>query len=156
MSEEAPDLSVREIILQCYIITDRDQYQLGTLSHILNAKATGYQELPQWPEEAPDLSVREIILQCYIITDRDQYQLGTLSHILNAKATGYQELPQWPEEAPDPSVRNVEVPVTVEKAKEVAKKKGGRERGFYSESESSSVGMYAMTIMCTVKLFPSN
>ncbi|KAL5004173.1 hypothetical protein ScPMuIL_017629 [Solemya velum] len=37
---------------------DRDHYQLGTLSHILNNRATGYQELPEWPEVAPDPSVR--------------------------------------------------------------------------------------------------
>ncbi|OWF47522.1 AP-3 complex subunit beta-2-like isoform X3 [Mizuhopecten yessoensis] len=39
---------------------DRDQFQLGTLSHILNTRATGYQELPEWPEDAPDPSVRNI------------------------------------------------------------------------------------------------
>ncbi|XP_033749494.1 AP-3 complex subunit beta-2-like [Pecten maximus] len=39
---------------------DRDQFQLGTLSHILNTRATGYQELPEWPEVAPDTSVRNI------------------------------------------------------------------------------------------------
>ncbi|XP_074089171.1 AP-3 complex subunit beta-2 isoform X1 [Macrotis lagotis] len=39
---------------------DRDHFQLGSLSHLLNAKATGYQELPEWPEEAPDPSVRNV------------------------------------------------------------------------------------------------
>ncbi|XP_008323919.1 AP-3 complex subunit beta-1 isoform X2 [Cynoglossus semilaevis] len=39
---------------------DRDRYQLGTLSHSLNTKATGYQELPDWPSEAPDQSVRNV------------------------------------------------------------------------------------------------
>ncbi|EPY75035.1 AP-3 complex subunit beta-2 [Camelus ferus] len=39
---------------------DRDHFQLGSLSHLLNAKATGYQELPDWPEEAPDPSVRNV------------------------------------------------------------------------------------------------
>uniref|UniRef100_A0A8C9ZHK9 AP-3 complex subunit beta n=1 Tax=Sander lucioperca TaxID=283035 RepID=A0A8C9ZHK9_SANLU len=37
---------------------DRDHFQLGSLSHLLNAKAGGYQELPDWPEAAPDPSVR--------------------------------------------------------------------------------------------------
>ncbi|XP_071166294.1 AP-3 complex subunit beta-2-like isoform X3 [Mytilus edulis] len=41
---------------------DREQFQLGTLSHILNTRATGYQELPEWPEVAPDSSVRNIEL----------------------------------------------------------------------------------------------
>ncbi|XP_058854476.1 AP-3 complex subunit beta-2-like isoform X4 [Acipenser ruthenus] len=39
---------------------DRDHFQLGSLSHLLNAKATGYQELPAWPGMAPDPSVRNV------------------------------------------------------------------------------------------------
>ncbi|XP_063782401.1 AP-3 complex subunit beta-2 isoform X1 [Pseudophryne corroboree] len=39
---------------------DRDHFQLGSLSHLLNSKAVGYQELPDWPEEAPDPSVRNV------------------------------------------------------------------------------------------------
>ena len=41
---------------------DRDYFQLGTLSHVLNMRATGYQELPEWPEVAPDPSVRNVEL----------------------------------------------------------------------------------------------
>ncbi|KAK1160968.1 AP-3 complex subunit beta-2-like isoform X1 [Acipenser oxyrinchus oxyrinchus] len=39
---------------------DRDHFQLGSLSHLLNTKATGYQELPAWPDMAPDPSVRNV------------------------------------------------------------------------------------------------
>ncbi|KAM6970147.1 AP-3 complex subunit beta-2 [Aplochiton taeniatus] len=39
---------------------DRDHFQLGSLSHLLNTKAGGYQELPDWPEAAPDPSVRNV------------------------------------------------------------------------------------------------
>uniref|UniRef100_UPI0037E7745C AP-3 complex subunit beta-1 isoform X2 n=1 Tax=Semicossyphus pulcher TaxID=241346 RepID=UPI0037E7745C len=39
---------------------DRDRFQLGTLSHSLNTKATGYQELSDWPDVAPDQSVRNV------------------------------------------------------------------------------------------------
>ncbi|XP_054612402.1 AP-3 complex subunit beta-1 isoform X2 [Dunckerocampus dactyliophorus] len=39
---------------------DRDRYQLGTLSHSLNSKAAGYQELSDWPTVAPDQSVRNV------------------------------------------------------------------------------------------------
>uniref|UniRef100_A0A663M896 AP-3 complex subunit beta n=1 Tax=Athene cunicularia TaxID=194338 RepID=A0A663M896_ATHCN len=39
---------------------DRDHFQLGSLSHLLNTKAVGYQELPDWPDEAPDPSVRNV------------------------------------------------------------------------------------------------
>ncbi|KFO35424.1 AP-3 complex subunit beta-1 isoform X1 [Fukomys damarensis] len=39
---------------------DRDNFQLGTLSHTLNIKASGYLELSNWPEVAPDPSVRNV------------------------------------------------------------------------------------------------
>ncbi|XP_037981110.1 AP-3 complex subunit beta-1 isoform X3 [Motacilla alba alba] len=39
---------------------DRDHFQLGTLSHTLNNRATGYLELSDWPEVAPDPSVRNV------------------------------------------------------------------------------------------------
>jgi len=39
---------------------DLDQFQLGTLSHTISARAQGYQELPEWPEVAPDSSVRNV------------------------------------------------------------------------------------------------
>lgn len=41
-------------------LPDRDRFQLGTLSHSLNTKATGYQELSDWPDVAPDQSVRNV------------------------------------------------------------------------------------------------
>ena len=44
----------------CLFFSDRDQYQLGTLSHIINARTTGYQQLPDWPEVAPDPTVRNV------------------------------------------------------------------------------------------------
>lgn len=43
-----------------FVLPDRDHFQLGSLSHLLNAKAVGYQELPDWPSEAPDPSVRNV------------------------------------------------------------------------------------------------
>ncbi|RVE66090.1 hypothetical protein OJAV_G00123130 [Oryzias javanicus] len=39
---------------------DRDRFQLGTLSHSLNVKASGYHELSDWPSVAPDPSVRNV------------------------------------------------------------------------------------------------
>lgn len=46
-------------LLVC-LLSDRDRFQLGTLSHSLNIKATGYQELSDWPTVAPDQSVRNV------------------------------------------------------------------------------------------------
>lgn len=38
----------------------REQYQLGSLSHYLNMKANGYNDIPLFPEVAPDSSVRNV------------------------------------------------------------------------------------------------
>lgn len=43
-----------------FFLIDRDHFQLGTLSHTLNIRATGYLELSEWPEVAPDPSVRNV------------------------------------------------------------------------------------------------
>ncbi|XP_017466171.1 PREDICTED: AP-3 complex subunit beta-2 [Rhagoletis zephyria] len=39
---------------------ERDHFQLGSLSHYLNMRATGYKDLPPFPTEATDTSVRNI------------------------------------------------------------------------------------------------
>lgn len=44
----------------CVSHSDRDRFQLGTLSHTLNSKATGYLELSDWQTVAPDQSVRNV------------------------------------------------------------------------------------------------
>jgi AP-3 complex subunit beta len=40
------------------ISKDRQRFMLGSLSHVVNHSAMGYQQLPDFPEEAPDPSVR--------------------------------------------------------------------------------------------------
>ncbi len=53
--------TIRDLICDfLHFFADRDHFQLGSLSHLLNAKAGGYQELPDWPESAPDPSVRNV------------------------------------------------------------------------------------------------
>ncbi|XP_071965282.1 AP-3 complex subunit beta-2-like isoform X2 [Antedon mediterranea] len=42
------------------VFKDRDQYQLGSLSHVINSKANGYIELPNFPDVAPDPTVRNV------------------------------------------------------------------------------------------------
>ncbi|XP_059480112.1 AP-3 complex subunit beta-2 isoform X2 [Neocloeon triangulifer] len=39
---------------------DREQFQLGSLSHYINTKTNGYQELPSFPLEAPDPKARDV------------------------------------------------------------------------------------------------
>lgn len=55
---------------------DRDHFQLGTLSHVLNMRATGYQELPEWPEVAPDPTVRNVELPP-VWTEKPSKHTGT-------------------------------------------------------------------------------
>ncbi|KAJ9584754.1 hypothetical protein L9F63_020904, partial [Diploptera punctata] len=38
----------------------REQFQLGSLSHYINASANGYHDLPNFPETAPESSVRDV------------------------------------------------------------------------------------------------
>ncbi|XP_078374123.1 AP-3 complex subunit beta-2-like isoform X2 [Oculina patagonica] len=42
------------------VFKDRQGFQVGSLSHMINLKASGYQELPEFPEVAPDPSVRNV------------------------------------------------------------------------------------------------
>ena len=54
-------ITIPEILLILLIFSlDHGNYQLGTLSHIINNKASGYQELPDWPEVAPNPLVRNV------------------------------------------------------------------------------------------------
>uniref|UniRef100_UPI003AADC5EE AP-3 complex subunit beta-2 isoform X2 n=1 Tax=Centroberyx gerrardi TaxID=166262 RepID=UPI003AADC5EE len=64
---------------------DRDHFQLGSLSHLLNAKAGGYQELPDWPEAAPDPSVRNVEQEEVITTGEGR--IGLLGD--------WREVPEW-------------------------------------------------------------
>ncbi|XP_030633391.1 AP-3 complex subunit beta-2 isoform X2 [Chanos chanos] len=64
---------------------DRDHFQLGSLSHLLNTKAGGYQELPDWPESAPDPSVRNVELEDVISTSEGR--IGLLGD--------WREVPEW-------------------------------------------------------------
>lgn len=50
----------RLLIYYQFSSSERDQYQLGSLSHTINNKAHGYFELPEWPEVAPPSSVRNV------------------------------------------------------------------------------------------------
>lgn len=41
-------------------VPDRQGFQVGSLSHMVNLKAGGYHELPEFPQVAPDPSVRNV------------------------------------------------------------------------------------------------
>lgn len=42
--------------------SDRERFQLGTLSHLLNQKCPNYTDLPDFPIEAPDPTIRRLAL----------------------------------------------------------------------------------------------
>ncbi|XP_029991937.1 AP-3 complex subunit beta-2 isoform X1 [Sphaeramia orbicularis] len=67
---------------------DRDHFQLGSLSHLLNAKAGGYQELPDWPEAAPDPSVRNVEVK------ESVRAVGTVFALLE-RVTTLTSVPEW-------------------------------------------------------------
>ncbi|XP_041075023.1 AP-3 complex subunit beta-2-like isoform X4 [Polyodon spathula] len=89
---------------------DRDHFQLGSLSHLLNAKATGYQELPAWPDMAPDPSVRNVELDEVI--SPSEGRIGLLGD--------WREVPEWT------------------KCSSREKRKEKVEKPFYSDSEGGS------------------
>ncbi|XP_050824823.1 AP-3 complex subunit beta-2 isoform X4 [Gopherus flavomarginatus] len=88
---------------------DRDHFQLGSLSHLLNAKAVGYQELPDWPDEAPDPSVRNVEEETAFLIESHIGLLGEL-----------REVPEWT------------------KCTSREKRKEKVEKPFYSDSEGES------------------
>lgn len=50
------------------IYSQSDQYQLGTLSHAINSRVTGYSDLPDFPIDLPDTSVRNV----EVFVEKDQ------------------------------------------------------------------------------------
>ncbi|XP_050533343.1 AP-3 complex subunit beta-1 isoform X2 [Daktulosphaira vitifoliae] len=55
---------------------DREEFQMGSLSHYINCRAIGYQDLPQFPEEPTDSSVR------YVATP-DEHEISINHHKTN-------------------------------------------------------------------------
>jgi len=41
-------------------LAGREQFQLGSLSHYINARANGYHDLPMFPDVPSDSSVRDV------------------------------------------------------------------------------------------------
>ena len=63
---------------------DRSQYQLGSLSHMIDCKASGYQELPDFPEEQPDPTVRNVEVNVEFCGKKSLYS-GTIKSIFFLK-----------------------------------------------------------------------
>ncbi|KAM7166973.1 AP-3 complex subunit beta-1 isoform 2-T2 [Macrochelys suwanniensis] len=106
---------------------DRDRFQLGTLSHTLNTKATGYLELSNWPEVAPDPSVRNV----------EVIELGKEWSVALGKAKKEKPTEKFysdSEEEESASTTDTESESTSESEKE----KTGKEEGSSMESSENS------------------
>ncbi|XP_039960442.1 AP-3 complex subunit beta-2 [Bactrocera tryoni] len=90
---------------------ERDHFQLGSLSHYLNMRATGYKDLPTFPTEAPDTSVRNI--EGYML----ESSAGAANATSNAASTSATRTPQ------KQSSKNAHT---------------SNDKSFFSESEKSS------------------
>uniref|UniRef100_H2Z3B0 AP-3 complex subunit beta n=1 Tax=Ciona savignyi TaxID=51511 RepID=H2Z3B0_CIOSA len=92
----------------------RDAYQLGSLSHAINAEANGYQKLPDFPETQPDPSVRTVEVK----------RLWEISQI---------------EKSCSSSSRSVVEPVTTDRRRpgRTARSKPPKKKSFYSDEDSS-------------------
>ncbi|KAG9331277.1 hypothetical protein JZ751_019544 [Albula glossodonta] len=93
--------------------TDREHFQLGSLSHLLNTKASGYLELPEWPAQPPHPSVRNVEQEDVI--SPSEGRIGLLG--------------DW---------REVPVPEWTKRGGREKKVEKRSERPFYSDSEAES------------------
>lgn len=63
----------------------REQYQLGSLSHYLNIRASGYHDLPQFPKVAPDSSVRNVEIVSSNMSNSETLEETGVEALNNAK-----------------------------------------------------------------------
>lgn len=79
------------LVPQCFVFLqlpflDRDQFQLGTLSHYLNQRCAGYRDLPDFPDVPPDASVRTVE-GWGVPTPSEKRKAGTLGDEVSAIKT---------------------------------------------------------------------
>ncbi|KAM6105979.1 AP-3 complex subunit beta-1 isoform 1-T1 [Pterocles gutturalis] len=112
---------------------DRDHFQLGTLSHTLNSRATGYLELSDWPEVAPDPSVRNVD-----VAESAKEWTGILGKTKKEKPTEkfYSESEEEEDESASTSASERES--SSESEKEDEEDSSGESSGSSSSSEESS------------------
>lgn len=108
---------------------DRDQFQLGSLSHYLNCRATGFRDLPPFPEEAPDPSVRNVDVP----TPWQEFRFVKKKKQLVKKKSFYSET-----ESSSPDKESEESASSASEAAESGESKEESSGEEESESESSS------------------
>ncbi|XP_065345192.1 AP-3 complex subunit beta-2 [Cloeon dipterum] len=74
---------------------DREQFQLGSLSHYINTKANGYQELPPFPLEAPDPKARDVETEPQVM---EQAPLFTAKKVSSKKDSTFYSDTESPED----------------------------------------------------------
>ncbi|XP_043371521.1 AP-3 complex subunit beta-1 isoform X3 [Dermochelys coriacea] len=105
---------------------DRDRFQLGTLSHTLNTKATGYLELSNWPEVAPDPSVRNV----------EVIELGKEWSVALGKAKKEKPIEKFYSDSEEESASTTDT--ESESTSESEKEKNGKEEGSSMDNSESS------------------
>lgn len=109
----------------------REPYQLGSLSHYLNIRATGYHDLPPFPTEAPDSSVRDTVVE----TERganagaDTFEILPQKHGVGAPTKSSSKKLSKKSNSPQ-----VDKDIFVDTKKHANKKT----KSFYSDSDKSS------------------
>uniref|UniRef100_A0A4W6CBG2 AP-3 complex subunit beta n=1 Tax=Lates calcarifer TaxID=8187 RepID=A0A4W6CBG2_LATCA len=123
---------------------DRDHFQLGSLSHLLNAKAGGYQELPDWPE-----AVKESVRAVGTVTYRDTGALWGLQGPQKMEGSRGCSCPRAvPQrgrtESPEPPIQyNIDsnitlIPLSLQSSEEEERKHERKSKPRKSDSESES------------------
>ncbi|KAK0131662.1 AP-3 complex subunit beta-2 [Merluccius polli] len=113
---------------------DRDHFQLGSLSHLLNTKAGGYQELPDWPQDAPDPSVRNVEVK------ESVRAVGTLEEVISTGQGRIGLLGDWREVITllERVTKLTSVPEWTKCSSREKRKEKKVEKPFYSDSEGES------------------
>lgn len=83
-----------------YSFIDREEYQMGSLSHYINCRAIGYQDLPQFPDSPTDSSVR-----CVVVPEEQEKPVKqkTERTTTNKKKTFYSDSEENSENSSDES-----------------------------------------------------
>lgn len=114
----------------------REQYQLGSLSHYLNIRATGYHDLPPFPTEAPDSSVRDAAPEMdrnadYI--EESARKDGSVASRVVSGAAAKSSTKNTSKKSKSSSDKDNDISVVAE-----SKNTSNKSKSFYSDSDKSS------------------
>ncbi|VDO29317.1 unnamed protein product [Onchocerca flexuosa] len=136
---------------------DREQFQLGSLSHFLNQRCRRYRDLPQFPETAPDSSMRNISQMEEISNDmQDSHETEDDESEEEDFYSDDEELSQKEEESDeeDEDESNEEENETEDEDKEKNKGDESEENGVLTTSEPKTSGNLDLLLDLNFELTP--